>query len=513
MRRIVWLLAAIFAAAAAAGAERPGAAAVREKVRAYRAAHEIEILREFADLLAVPNLASDTENIRRNAERVSAMLARRGVRTELLELPGAPPVVYGELPSPGAKRTVLLYAHYDGQPVDPGTWTGKPWAPVLRDGPIESGGRDVPWEAVKAPVNPEWLLYARSASDDKAPVIGLAAALDALEKAKVPLSANLKFFFEGEEEAGSPHLPAILEKYRARLKADAWLLFDGPVHQSRRMQIFFGARGVTGVAITAYGPIRRLHSGHYGNWAPNPIAELAGIVAGMRDDRGNILIKGFADDVRPETDTERRALAAAPDVDGALKNELALGRVEGPESEHLKDAIMRPALNLRGFVGGDVGEKTTNSIPTEATASIDFRLVPDQTPEGVRAKVEAHLTALGYTLVRETPNRKMRLATPRLLRVAWESGYPPSRTYLDLPVSRAVARVVSESFAGPIVELPTLGGSVPMYLFNDVLKTPVVGVPIANHDNNQHASNENIRIQNLWDGIETYAALLARLDW
>ena len=378
---------------------------------------------------------------------------------------------------------------------------------------MEAGGRDVPWDSVKAPVNPEWLLYARSASDDKAPAIGLALALDALRAAKVPLSVNLKFFIEGEEEAGSPHLPAILDRYRERLAADAWLLFDGPVHQSRRMQIFFGARGVAGVSITAYGPIRRLHSGHYGNWAPNPIVELAGVVAGMRDDRGRILIKGFSDDVRPVTETERRAIAAAPDVDGALKDELALGRTEGADGEHILDTLMRPALNLRGISGGDVGEKATNSIPPEATASIDFRLVPDETPEGVRAKVEAHLRLLGYTLVRETPDKATRLATPRLLKVRWESGYPPARTSMDLPVSRAVARVVSESFGAPVVELPTLGGSVPMYLFTDVLKTPVVGVPIANHDNNQHASNENIRLQNFWDGIETYAALLARLDW
>lgn len=512
MRRIAAAV-AMFCAVRAGAAERPGAEKVRQAARTYRAAHEVEILREFADLLAIPNLASDSENIRKNAERVSALLARRGVSTELLESPGAPPVVYGELKAPGARRTVVLYAHYDGQPVDPAKWIGKPWQPVLRDGPVEASGRDVPWETVKAPVNPEWLLYARSAGDDKAPAIGLALALDALRAAKLPLSVNLKFFIEGEEEAGSPHLPAILEKHRGRLKADAWLLFDGPVHQSRRMQLFYGARGVTGVELTLYGPSRRLHSGHYGNWAPNPIVELSRLVAALRDDRGNILIPGFSDDVRPLTPTERRALAAAPDVDAALRQELALGRVEGLDGEHLTDAIMRPALNVRGIAGGDVGERATNSSPTEATASIDFRLVPDQTPEGVRAKVEAYFKSLGYTLVRETPDKTTRLATPRLLRVKWESGYPPARTSMDLPVSRAVARVVSESFGAPVVELPTLGGSVPMYLFTDVLKTPVVGVPIANHDNNQHSSNENIRLQNLWDGIETYAALLSRLDW
>jgi len=506
------LFAAFLTAQAAQGV--PPAAVVREKVRAYRAAHEVEILRELAGLLATPNLASDTENIRKNADAAAALLSRRGVRTQLLEVPGAPPIVYGELSSPGARRTVIFYAHYDGQPVDPAKWTGKPWQPVLRDGRLEAGGHDVEWSALKSPVNPEWLVYARSASDDKAPIVGLAAALDALKAAKVPLSVNLKVFLEGEEEAGSPHLQSILEKYRYLLKGDMWLLCDGPVHQSRRMQVFFGARGITGVEITAYGATRRLHSGHYGNWSPNPIAELANLIAGMRDDRGNILIKGFADDVRPLTEGERRAVATAPDIGPALRSELAIGRTEGAADERLEAAILRPALNLRGFQGGDVGEKATNSIPTEATVSIDFRLVPDQTPERVRSRIEAHLRGLGYTLVSDVPDAAARKATPRLLRVRWDAGsYPSGRTPLDLPVSRAVVRVTSESFGAPIVELPTLGGSVPMYLFTDLLKTPVVGVPIANHDNNQHASNENLRIQNLWDGIETYAALLARLEW
>jgi acetylornithine deacetylase/succinyl-diaminopimelate desuccinylase-like protein len=512
MKTIPVLLFMSSLAAAAPAAAPPAAGAVREKVRAYRAAHEVEILREFAGLLAIPNLASDAENIRRNAEAVAALLARRGVQTRLIELPGAPPVVFGQLRSPGAKRTVVFYAHYDGQPVDPAKWTSAPWQPALRDGRLESGGRVVAWESVKAPVDPEWLVYARSASDDKAAILGLAAALDALRTAKVPLRVNLKVFLEGEEEAGSPHLQEILEKSRGLLAADTWLICDGPVHQSRRMQVFFGARGVAGVEITAYGASRRLHSGHYGNWAPNPVVELARLVAGMRDDDGNILIPGFADDVRPPTEAERRAIAAAPDIGPALRSELELGRTEG--GRRLEEAILRPALNVRGFQGGDVGQKATNSIPTEATVSIDFRLVPNQTPEGVRSRLEAYLRAQGYVLVSDVPDAATRRATPRLLRVRWEAGgYPPARTALDLPASKAVVRVISESFGSPVIELPTLGGSVPMYLFTGLLGTPVVGVPIANHNNNQHASNENLRLQNLWDGIETYAALLARLDW
>jgi acetylornithine deacetylase/succinyl-diaminopimelate desuccinylase-like protein len=504
------LLVALPLCAAAAPPADPGAAAVRERVRSYRVAHEAEILDELAGLLALPNLASDGPNIERNAAAIVAALERRGVRTELWRVPDAPPVVYGELAAPGATRTVVLYAHYDGQPVVASQWTGEPWKPVLRDKPLEEGGREVPRDIARSPINPEWRIYARSASDDKAPIVALLAALDAMRAGKFALSVNLKFFLEGEEEAGSPHLPQVLETYAGRLKADLWLLFDGPVHQTRRMQIYFGARGVIGVEITTYGPLRRLHSGHYGNWAPNPIAELARLLSGLRDTEGRILIAGFSDDVRPPTPDERRAIAQAPDVDAALKRELGLGRSEGT-GESLLEALLRPALNLRGVSGGDVGSRATNSIPTEASASIDFRLVPDQTPAKVRARLEAHLREQGYAIVAETPDLETRLTTPRLLRLRWDSGYPAARTPMDLPVSRAVARVIEDAAGSPIVQLPTLGGSIPMYLFVDSLKTPTIGIPIVNHDNNQHAANENLRLQNLWDGIETCAALLARL--
>jgi acetylornithine deacetylase/succinyl-diaminopimelate desuccinylase-like protein len=504
------LVLALSLSAAAAPPVDPGAAAVRERVRSYRVAHETEILDELTALLALPNLASDKPNIEKNAAAIVAALERRRVRTELWRVPDAPPVVYGELGAPGATRTVILYAHYDGQPVVASQWTGEPWRPVLRDKPLEDGGREVARESARAPINPEWRIYARSASDDKAPIVALLAALDAMRAGSLALSVNLKFFLEGEEEAGSPHLSQILDAYAGRLKADLWLLFDGPVHQTRRMQIYFGARGITDVEITTYGPSRRLHSGHYGNWAPNPIVGLAHLVAGLRDTEGRILIAGFSDDVRPLTAAERRALAQAPDVDAAIRRELGLGRTEGA-GESLLETLMRPALNLRGVSGGDVGARATNSIPTEASASIDFRLVPDQSPERIRTRVEDHLRKQGYTIVRETPDLETRGKSPRLVKLRWGSGYPAARTAMDLPVSRAVARVIEDAAGSPIVELPTLGGSVPMYLFVDNLKTPTVGIPIVNHDNNQHAANENLRLQNLWDGIETCAALLTRL--
>jgi len=500
---------ALFVAAVLAAAPAHTATVVDE-VRAYRAAHEVEILRELVELLAIPNVASDAANIERNAAAIERAFGRRGVRTERLSVAGAPSAVYGELPAPGAARTVIFYAHYDGQPVRPADWAGDPWKPVLRNAALRDGGREIPLGSLSARLPPEGRLYARSSSDDKAPIVGLLAALDALRAAGRRPSVNLKFFFEGEEEAGSPHLGELLSKNRARLRGDLWLLLDGPVHQTRRMALFFGARGVADLELTVYGPSRPLHSGHYGNWAVNPIAALAKLVASMRDDEGRILVAGFSDEVRPVSAAEKQALARAPRVDEALRESLALGRTEG-EGAPLLDQLMLPALNLHGIAGGGVGPTATNSIPTEATASIDFRLVPDQTPERIRERIEDHVRRQGFTVVHDEPSADERRANARVARLVWGPGYPAARTPMDLPVSRAVLRTVEEASGAPVVALPTLGGSVPMYLFEDLLETPVIGVPIANHDNDQHAANENLRLQNLWDGIEVYASLMTRL--
>lgn len=487
------------------------AVAIRDQVRAWRRAHEKEILREYLELLAIPNLASDALNIGRNAERIAAMLARRGVKTRLLGGEGGPPVVYGELLAPGAVKTVALYAHYDGQPVDASQWKTAPWKPVLRDGLIEDGGRDVSLDSFKAAVDPEWRLYARSASDDKAPAIVLAAALDALRAAQITPTVNLKVFFEGEEEAGSPHLRRVLEKNQTLLRADLWLLCDGPVHQTRRPQVYFGARGVTGVEITLYGPKRTLHSGHYGNWAPNPAWLAAQLVAGMRDGDGRILIDGYYADVRALTDAERAALGSVPDNDAELREQLALGATEA-KGARLAERILLPALNLRGLSSGHVGASAANAIPTEAHISIDFRLVPNQTPERVRELVERHLRKQGVHVVGETPSEELRRRHPAVAKLEWdEGGYPAARMDVALPVSRAFLKTMDEALGAKVVAMPTLGGSIPMHLFQELLGTPIIGLPIANHDNNQHAANENVRVQNLWDGIEAYAGMLARL--
>jgi acetylornithine deacetylase/succinyl-diaminopimelate desuccinylase-like protein len=480
-------------------------ATVAKRARAWREAHEREILTEFVELLSIPNLATDAPNIQRNATAIRGLFAKRGLTTKLLGFEGAPPVVVADFSVPEAKRTIAFYAHYDGQPVDVSQWKSEPWKPVLRD----SAGKDIDWSAAKS-FDPEARLFARSAGDDKAPIMAMLAALDALKAANLKPSVNLRFVFEGEEEAGSPHLADYLKRFPNELRADAWLFCDGPVHQSRRMELVFGARGTVGLELTVYGPIKGLHDGHYGNWVPNPIVRLTHLIDSMRSENGRILIKGFYDDVRPPTAAERHALAMIPNVEAGLLQEFQIGSTEG-NRRPLNDLLMLPALNLRGIESGHVGTQASNTIPTEARVSIDFRLVPNETPESIKPLVERHIVGQGYTIVRETPDAGARLGTAKIVKVEWGPGYSASRTPLDLPFSRELASIMTAAGHEPVL-LPTAGGSLPMDLFQRGNDIPVIAFPIANHDDNQHAANENLRLQNLWDGIEVFAAFFSTLD-
>jgi acetylornithine deacetylase/succinyl-diaminopimelate desuccinylase-like protein len=461
-------------------------------------------------LLAIPNLASDTPNIRRNAEAIVKILEKRGVKSKLLEVAGAPPAVYGEIHTPNARRTIVFYAHYDGQPLDPKEWATPPWQPVLRDRPLDRDGKIIPLPDDGSHFDPEWRIYARSASDDKAPIIAMASALDALNAAHIPLQSNIRFIFEGEEEAGSRHLGDIIAANKDLLDGDVWLICDGPVHQSRRQQIVFGARGVESLDITLYGPAHELHSGHYGNWAPNPAMMLARLLASMKDDDGRVLIDHFYDGIEPLSETEKRALAEAPNADADLKREFALGRTDGG-GKTLLELLNQPSLNIRGMSSARSGAQASNVIPSTATASIDIRLVKGiDHREAVRRVIE-HIRKQGYFVVDHDPDPQTRMSHPKVAKVvSRESGYNAARTSMDLPISQAVIQA-AERARGPVIKLPTMGGSVPLDTIEKILKVPTIHTPIANHDNNQHSYNENIRLQNLWDGIELMAGLMAGL--
>jgi acetylornithine deacetylase/succinyl-diaminopimelate desuccinylase-like protein len=505
-------LAAVLCTASPIALSRAGAQSLTPAIRAWREQHEAAIVRELADLVAIPDVARDHQNILKNAAAIRAMLERRGIVARILDNGDAPPAVFGEIRAPGATRTIGLYAHYDGQPVNPPDWATPPFQPTLRAAP----GADGSFGAVQqipasGRVDPEFRLYGRGAADDKGPLVAMLAAVDALRATGIKPTVNVKFFFDGEEEAGSAHVRAILQRERELLRADVWLFADSPVHPSRRMQVVFGARGDMGVEMTVYGPARALHSGHYGNWAPNPAALLADAISSMRSGDGRILIDHFLDDVPPITATDRAAIRALPVIDEDLKRELLLGGSEA-NNALLAERILLPAVNLRGMRSGQVGALATNAIPTDATASIDFRLVPNQTPAHVRELVEAHLRARGWFIVHEEPADSVRLAHAKVMRLAWGGGGAPAvKTSMDLPVSKAIRSVVSEATGSTVLAVPMMGGSLPIDIFEAELKVPLIIVPTVNHDDNQHAKDENLRVQNLYDGIEIFAALMARL--
>jgi acetylornithine deacetylase/succinyl-diaminopimelate desuccinylase-like protein len=488
----------------ALGQPNPAALAARQ----WREKNEVPVLEEFVELLRLPNVSRDSANVRRNAEVLVRMMEKRGITARLVTMEGANPLVVGEIRTPGARRTIGFYAHYDGAPLDEREWTTPPFAPTLRTKSIEAGGQVIGLPARGARVDPEWRLYARSAGDDKAPIIAMLASLDALKAAGIALKSNVKFAFDGEEEANSPNLAKMMSANKSLLTADVWLVCDGPIHQTRRPLMYFGARDVTRLDITVYGPRIELHSGHYGNWAPNPAMSLARLLTSMKDDSGRVLVQGFYDDVEPLSATERRAIAEAPDIDQDLKQALWLGATDG-RSAKLLDLITIPSLNIRGMASSRIGAQASNVIPATATASLDIRLVKGMDPRKTQDQVIAHIRRQGFHVVDQPPDSATRLAHEKIALVArGPAGLGAVRTPMDLPISREVIGIV-ESVRGPTVKLPNMGGSLPLAEIERSLATRTIVIPIANHDNNQHSFNENLRLQNLWDGIELLAALIA----
>jgi acetylornithine deacetylase/succinyl-diaminopimelate desuccinylase-like protein len=333
-------------------------------------------------------------------------------------------------------------------------------------------------------------------------------AYDALAKTQIQLASNIKFFFEGEEEIGSVHLGEILARHRDLLRSDLWIIADGPVHQSGRPMLDFGVRGDVNMEITTFGPKRPLHSGHYGNWAPNPALLLVKLLASMKDENGHVTIKGFYDDVIPFSAGEKKAIAAMPSVDEPLKRELGFIRPEGG-GKTLYETYEYPSLNINGIRSADVGQDARNVIPAEATANLDLRQVLGTDYRKQVQRVIDHIKAQGFFVTDQGPTAEERRQYEKIAKVTSDKGgYNAQRTPLDLPISQSVIAAVKSAARGEIVVAPTSGGSLPLYLIEERLNAKVITLGIVNHDNNQHAENENVRIQNLWDSLEQLAAIM-----
>lgn len=480
-----------------------------EKVRSYRKLNERTIYHDFVSFLEIPNVATDTINIRKNADfLIQLMRAKQISNVKLLELDesNVPPAVYGEFIVPGAQKTIIFYAHYDGQPVNPTVWAPglHPFRPLLLSGRHdENASEQIP----KFPLNDNWRVYARGASDDKAGVVAILTAFAAIKESGIKFPYNIKFFFDGEEEQGSPHLEKILEKYKSILQSDLWIICDGPVHQSGRKQIVFGVRGDAHVTLKVFGPKSPLHSGHYGNWVPNPVMQLAKLLASMKDDKGFVTIKDFYADVIPLTTTEGQALTNIPDVEADLKKHIGFSKEE-MEGKKLMEAINLPSLNINGIESSNVGTIEANVIPVSATAVIDLRLVPGNDWKRQQQKVINHILGQGFYVTEKAPTDEQRSKYDKIVQVATSGGYNAERTSMDIPIAKAIVKAVQQTTTEPVLRVPILGGSLPIESLVKMLNATFLIVPIANHDNNQHAENENIRIKNFWDGIDMMASIM-----
>jgi acetylornithine deacetylase/succinyl-diaminopimelate desuccinylase-like protein len=488
-----------------------------ERIAQLTAAGAPEAFRLYGELLTFPNDANHPADIERLSDWLESEFGRRGFSVRRLAMAGSDALL-AERPVAGATRTVLVYLQADGQPVDPSRWHQEsPWTPVLkarRAGATSVDGNPAEWETLAwerlydSP-DPEWRMFARSASDSKGPVAQFLSAMALLDEAGAAPEFNLKVIIDTEEELGSPHLADAVARYRGDLAADMLVIFDGPPHNSGRPSLTFGARGIATVTLTTYGPLVAQHSGHWGNYVPNPAVRLAQVLASMKDVDGRVVIPGFYDDVDLDAAT-RRVLAAVPDDTASIHRRMGIAAPDRV-APTLQEALQYPSLNVRGMSSGWVGAEARTIVPPTAVAEIDVRLVPETDPERLLRLMRGHIEALGYTVVSgRDPTAAERSAHPRLIRFDAEVSYAAFRTEFDSSLGRWLAdgmqRVLGHT---PIMER-TSGGSIPIAPFVSTLGLPAVSVGTVNPDNNQHSPNENLRVFDFLQGIRIMAGILSQ---
>lgn len=466
-------------------------------------------LRELLELLSLPNDAINPPDIERNVEFLERAFRKRGFTTRRLENQGKP-MLYAEWPKkvPGAK-TVLYYMHLDGQPVVDREWSQpSPWKPVVKKRSAAGA-----WEIVSTELlfgqtlDPDLRVFARSASDDKAPIMMMLAAFDGLKQLGAEPATNVKVLLDSEEEKGSPSIRRVVQAHKDLLMCDALLILDGPRHQSERPTLVFGNRGATRVTLTVHGPRQPLHSGHYGNYVPNPAVRLARLIASMKDDHGRVTVAGYYDRTRLSA-AEKKVLAGTGDDEAAIRRRTGIKTAErvGP---NLQEAIQFPSLNVRGMAAASVGDKASNIIPHQAIADFDLRTTPEAPPEYLFGLLQKHVRAQGYHLVDGPPSDEQRAAHDKLATLTMEAGSKAARTPLDSPVGTWVHGALQKSSqSGAPVRIRMMGGSVPTDTLVETLGAPFVIVPLVNGDNNQHTFDENLRIGHYVEGIGAIAGLL-----
>ncbi|MBC7977776.1 MAG: M20/M25/M40 family metallo-hydrolase [Myxococcales bacterium] len=465
--------------------------------------------REYLELLSLPNDAINPPDIQKNVDFLERAFRKRGFTTRRLDNAGKP-MLYAAWPKqvPGAK-TVLYYLHLDGQPVVDREWSQpSPWKPVVKQRNAAGAWEIVSNDLLFAPaLDRDLRVFARAASDDKAPIMMMLAAFDGLKQLGVDPAINVKILLDSEEEKGSPSIRAVIGPNKDLLTCDALIILDGPRHQSERPTLVFGNRGAARVTLTVYGPRQPLHSGHFGNYVPNPAVRLARLIASMKDDQGRVTVAGYYDRVRLSA-AEKKILAETGDDEAAIRRRTGIQLAERVGA-NLQEALQYPSLNVRGMAAASIGDKASNIIPHQAIADFDVRTTPESPPEYLFGLLQKHVRAQGYHLVKGPPTDEERASHDKLATLAMESGSRAVRTPLDAAVGTWVhASLQQTSLSGAPVRIRMMGGSVPTDSLVEILGAPFVIVPLVNGDNNQHTFDENMRVGHYIEGIQAITGML-----
>jgi acetylornithine deacetylase/succinyl-diaminopimelate desuccinylase-like protein len=502
------LVGALLALPAAAGDD-----ALRTLDDASLRASAVAAFPEYLELLSLPNDSAVPADIQRNAAWLEAAFGRRGFKTRLLPNGGKPIVFAEHSGNRGGRKTVLFYLHFDGQPVVPEQWAQKdPFRPVVKRRGADGAWREVGTQELLRPdFDPELRVFGRSSADDKGPIAMLLAAFDLLRSRKLEPRFDVKVLLDSEEEVGSPGMAAVVAANGAPLSADALVIHDGPVHPSSRPTIVFGNRGDVPVALTVFGPRAPLHSGHYGNWVPNPAMRLAALLASMKRDDGRVAVAGWYDRTNL-TDADRALLAAVPDDEAAMRRRLGIAEPEKVGATY-QEALQFPSLNVRGLSSAATGAKVANVLPHQAVAELDLRTTPEADGEFLVALLRKHVEKQGWHLVEGEPTDEERALFPKLARLTAGRGEKAARQSYDSTVGRWATAALETAFAGAggdirPVRIRMMGGTVPTHAIVTPLGLPFVIVPLVNADNNQHSFDENLRMGSFVSGMRTTLGLL-----
>lgn len=466
--------------------------------------------RDYFDVLALPNDAIVPADIQKNVAWFDVAFKKRGFTTQMLPNDGKP-MLFAQLPQEPGRKTILFYMHLDGQPVIPAQWAQKsPWIPVLKKRDAKGTFEEIDAAPLFAgPVDPEWRVFGRAAADDKAPIMMLLAAVDALKDRGEKSQVNIKVILDSEEEKGSPSIGKVMRAHLDLLASDGMVIHDGPMHPTNRPTLIFGNRGAAQARLVVYGAKVSLHSGHYGNYSPNPAQRLATLLASMKDDTGRVTVPGYYDRVKLG-DAERKVMAAVPDDEAALKKRLGIAQAD-QVGRNYQEALQYPSLNVRGMASAAVGDKVANIVPDVAVAELDLRTTPESDAAYLGKLIEAHIRRQGYELVPGPPTDEQRARFPKLATFTYQTeGGDAAGQPIESPLGQWAYRAVVDEF-GPTpepVRIRMMGGTVPTAEIVEALRVPFVIVPLVNADNNQHASNENMRIGNYIEGVRTIHALM-----